>query len=302
MFPQHLHPLLHGDAREGYCRRDNLYPKPGLNFSAVFFGHPLIDIHQPLLDRAHDLFVQIDPGHFHIDRGELGHMPGGKGRVCPESGANFKHTLEPGCHSHLLVELWRLGQVGFGSKVRHLEKLSTGFGGRTHQFWGMDPDKTVLDPVFTHGLFSNRHHLKQEPVVWPAQIQKTPVKTVIQGRQCGCKWVKWKRRIRTGGASSVCRRISRPAQLYNRVARYHAGDGQRRFEVKGRNLLCQPCVAVFLIHYLNHPARIAQYQELHLLLIAQRLQPALDFDRLANRSAPTTPINVRSMVSSTNDE
>ena len=79
--------------------------------------------HELLLE-AHHVLVGVNPAHLHVDGDELGRVAGGEGGVCPEDGSDLEDSVETSAHSHLLIKLRRLGEVGVALEVLELEKFS----------------------------------------------------------------------------------------------------------------------------------------------------------------------------------
>jgi len=95
----------HGDAGERKAGDDHIVPHHLADLRTVHIRHTLVNVLQPAFHECHHILVRIDPRHFHVHAGELGHVAGGEGRVGAEHGTDLKDPVKTGSHCHLLVEL-----------------------------------------------------------------------------------------------------------------------------------------------------------------------------------------------------
>jgi len=207
-------------------------------------------------------------------------VAGSERGISAENGAYLENSLKPGGHCHLFVELRALRQVCLAFKVIQREQLRAALTGASGKFGGMHFEKTVLQPVFAHGHLDRGLHLEQIEIECAAQIHVAPVQAVIQGRQGFSKWIKRQRAICKVFHFEGFKLNLKLVEFYHGVVDHLAGNGQGAFCTQAGDPGCQVLVVWFPMRHLHQPGGIAQDQELDLLLIAQGLQPALNFHRL----------------------
>ena len=81
--------------------------------------------------------VVADETQLGVERDVLRDVPYGVVRLRPEDRPHLEDTLED-AHQHLLVQLWRLGQVRWSTEVVDREHVGAGLGARAHQLRRLD--------------------------------------------------------------------------------------------------------------------------------------------------------------------
>ena len=301
-----VHPLQdlvgfrHGQPWEGHSGHFQVHAEVFFYGVVEFNVHCLIDMRQPLFGERHHVFMAFNPGDFKVHAGELGHVAGGERGVRPEDRSDFKNAVESGCLCHLLVELRGLRQVGSAVKIFDLEELRAAFTWGSHDFWGMDFDKTVLDPILAHGLLRAGLDLENQAVAFAAQVQIAPVHAVILVRQGVGEGFKRQ------GEFGVVFHHQRfeldfdAAELHHRVFDNRAGDGQRGLGSEFGDGFRQFRIAFFPVRHLHQPGGVAHDEKLHAFLIAQGLQPAFKGNLTTNFCLQVS--NIRSLHWSYSDD
>src|SRR5690625_1464597 len=119
------------------------------------FDHRLYGL---LLQPEHFLYT-LDEAHLHVEREVLGEVAGGVGFLCPVDGSDFEDPFEDGEH-HLLVELWRLGEVGALAVELQLELVGAALGTGRHELGGEDLRESVRLQDPAEGRHQLRLHLQ----------------------------------------------------------------------------------------------------------------------------------------------
>src|SRR2546425_1446541 len=97
--------ILHGYSGKWHVRYHDIDVKGLTDPRSQLFFHPRECVLQPALLKRHDVFMGLDPRHFHIHTRELRGVAWRKRWIGPKCRTDFKDTVEPRSHRHLLVEL-----------------------------------------------------------------------------------------------------------------------------------------------------------------------------------------------------
>ena len=165
--------------REGRFRHNHLGAEELLNLIAAGFLHFSQGGPQQLLLQLHDIPEGGNIAELQVKTGELGRMLAGKGFLRPEHRAGFKNPLKAGGHSHLLIELGALGQVGLPVEVLDLKHVRAAFAGRADQLGGMDFHKVLFEQVLPHGVDQHRLHPEHQLILIRAQVNPAVVNPLV---------------------------------------------------------------------------------------------------------------------------
>jgi len=269
--------FLHRETREGQ-RGDAHFDAEVLEDGfAVLVLEGLEHELDPPLFELHDIVVGFDPRDFHVHAGELGVVAGRERRISAEHRPDLEDLVEARRHRHLLVELRRLGQVGFAAEVLDAEQLGTGLARTAHELGRVDLDEPFLGPELAHGVLRRRLDLEDQVVGGTAQVQEAPVEAQVQAGFF---------RDGEGRGSRVDDSEVVDGDLQAAEPDLLAGDyGAGHFHCGFcRQAGDEDTQGVFLLfaHGLDEASVVANDHELHLLLVAESLNPSFDADGAAN--------------------
>ena len=259
------------DAREGQRRRLEHDAEVLLDLGAVALDDRGDRLGQQRLVQLHDLLVRVDPGDLAVDRGELGRVAARVGGVGAERRADLEDLAEAGRLRHLLEELRRLREVGGGLEVGHLEELGARLGGRRHELGGVELDEALVDPVLAHRVLDGRLHAEDQLRLGAAQVEEAPVEALVDRRVLGDRAVL---RDRLDGERPHLDLEAAELDALVRLEVALDGDERAVHEARDRRGGLRG-VVVDRVHELGGARLVAQDHELHALLIAHRLDPAL---------------------------
>ena len=238
-----------------------------------------------------DVLVRVDPADLGVDARELGRVAARERRVgAVDVGAISKILPKPADLRHLLEELRALREVGgLLAEVLEREQLGVGLGCRRHELGGVDLDVVALDPVRAHRVLERRLHAEDEVVAALAQVEEAPVHALVLGAVGG------DRRLGQGGGGDLERADLDldAAELDALVVLELARDGEERAGGQRRDRVGERERGGVLrlgavdrsaggtgrgVDQLHRAGLIAKDDELHLLLIADGLDPPRDRD------------------------
>ena len=233
-----------------------------------------------------DVFVRVDPAELGVDRRELGRVTARERRVGAEHVTDLEHLAEAGSLRHLLEVLRALREVGgLVAEVLQGEQLGVALGGRRHELGGVDLDVVALDPVRAHRVLEGRLNAEDEVVAALAQVDEAPVHALVEAAVGG------DRRLGQGRGGDleagdldldaaeldalVVLEVARDGE---EGARRQLRDERREGERRGILLRGVGVGAGRGVHELHGAGLVTQDDELHLLLIADGLDPSRDPD------------------------
>ena len=278
------------DHGERSLRDDDLLPEGFLDLLAVSFLHGGQTGLQQLLFHLHDVIEGGDVAELQIEAGELGSVLVGVALLGAEDGAGLEDALKAGSHRHLLVELGTLGQISVAVKIIDLEHLRAALAGGRDQLGGVDLDEILVQQELTHGVDHAALGLEHQLIFIGAQIHPAVVDALVDaGALDGL--------LLLGGSDLLAddgqcvgnaldldglRDHLDAAHLDVIVLHHLAGHGDDGIRGQPVDGIHQFGVVFLLNGNLQLAGNILQHDKGHILAVAQVLDKALDFDRVAN--------------------
>ena len=207
-----------------------------------------------------------------------------------EHGTGLEDTLKTGSHSHLLVELRALCQIGVAVEVVHLEHLRAALAGSSDQLGGVDLNEVAVQQELAHGVDKAALCLEHQLVLVGAQVDPAVVDALVDAGalhsllflgggdlladdgQC------------IGGALHLDALGDHlhAAHLDVIVLHHLAGNGDDRVRGELVDGIHQFGVVGLFHRDLQLAGNILQHDKCHILAVAQVLDKALHLDRAAD--------------------
>ena len=279
--------LDHGERR---LRDDDLLTEGFLDLLAVCFLDGGKASLQQFFLHLHDIAEGGDVAELQIEAGELGGVLVGVALLSTEDGAGLKDALEPGSHGHLLVELGALRQVGVAVKVIDLEHLGAALAGRSDQLGGVDLNKVLVQQELAHGVDHAALGLEHQLVLIGAQIDPAVINALVDAGALDGLLLFGRGDLLADDGQCVRNALDLDgsgdhldaAHLDVIVLHHLAGDGDDGIRGQLVDGVHQFGVVGLLDGDLELAGNIFQHDKGHGLAVAQVLDKALDFDRIAN--------------------
>jgi len=91
-------------------------------------------------------------GHLDIQTYELAHVSVSERIFSSEDWADFEDSLEVAHNTHLLIQLWGLGQTCLFAEISQTENIGSTFWWTTNQLWSMDFDEVKVQKELSKEL------------------------------------------------------------------------------------------------------------------------------------------------------
>ncbi len=145
----------------------------------------------------------------------------------------------------------------------------------------MDLEESFAQPVLAHGVLDGRLHLEDQQILRPPKIQEPPVQPDFRIRFLGPRDVQRQLPVGCTLHHQLAHEDLHPAGLDDWILNDFPDDRHRRLAGQGGDRLVHGREALRPLRgRLTQPGVVADDEELHALLIANRADPALDLHLL----------------------
>ena len=290
LFLQSLVQVCQLDHRERGGGHDDFLPEQLLDLVAIAVLNSLQTGGQQLLFHLHHVLEGGDVAELQIEAGELGSVLVGIALLGAEHGTGLEDTLKTGSHSHLLVELRALCQIGVAVEVIHLEHLRAALAGSSDQLGGVDLDEVAVQQELAHGVDKAALCLEHQLVLVGAQVDPAVVDALVDAGALhsllflgGCDLLADDGQC-IGGALhlNALGDHLHAAHLDVIVLHHLAGNGDDRVRGELVDGIHQFGVVGLFHRDLQLAGNILQHDKCHILAVAQVLDKALHLHRAAD--------------------
>ena len=290
LFLQSLVQVCQLDHRERGGGHDDFLTEQLLDLVAVALFNSLQTGSQQLLFHLHHVLEGSDVAELQIEAGELGSVLIGVALLGAEHGAGLEDALKAGSHSHLLVELGALCQIGVAVKVVHLEHLRAALAGSSDQLGGVDLDEVAVQQELAHGVDEAALCLEHQLVLVGTQVDPAVVDALVDAGALhsllflgGCDLLADDGQCISGALHLDALGDHLHAAHLDVVVLHHlAGNGNDRVRGELIDGIHQLGVVGLFHRDLQLAGNILQHDKCHILAVAQVLDKALHLHRAAD--------------------